>query len=214
MKNKTKNILIIALSIMLVGLIGAMGAIFGKTDWNNLKNKVNELTQQEEVVETKNLLLNSNFQLDSSDIVFKTNENVAVKNNIVDDWIRQGSSDATFEIYKSQAGLHVNVTDSGSSDGFYIQQYFCREFGKYSDMPLTFSTSVNGVIYSNTFEFNDENKGEIQIFELFSSVNIGFAYLEVDGAGYKVLFKVTGPVEFVINWVQVEEGNVFTGYNG
>ena len=39
MKKKTKKILIIMLSVMLVGLVLASASIFGKDDWTNLKNK-------------------------------------------------------------------------------------------------------------------------------------------------------------------------------
>ena len=213
-KNKIKKIITISgIVLLLIATLGTFAAFFGKQDFAKLKDKWNETFNQETIVESVNLLQNSNFAQDSTGITFKTHENVVHKADIVDNWIRQGSTDSEFEIYSSETGLHINVTNVGTSqDGFVIQQYFEREFGKISDMPLTFAVSVNGIVYSETFEFNDENTSEYLYYPLVESLKIGFCYLEATSAGYKVIFKVLSPAEFTINWVHLEKGNVFTGY--
>lgn len=205
MGSKTKKILIIALTVLLVGLIGAMGAIFGKEDWNKVKDKISDIAQ-EDVVDN-NLLLNSDFSKNTSGVVVY-DETITVGTYIVDNWKFYASTTEGLDFVLSQtgSGLYIN----NSSRGFSITQSIANGASKYADKDLTLTFSVNDIVYSATF-----NIGIDETFTLESADNINAMvgmYITTDSCS--LYLQVKDVTEVVINWIQLEEGTVFTGYNG
>jgi len=208
MKNKTKKILIIALSVLLIGLIGAMGAIFGKEDWSKVKDKINDITQEEVV--NNNILLNSDFSAESDVLTYdETALTDGSNGHIFKDWqlLSTQTENCDFEVTKVGAGLFIKSVGSGT---FQVAQTIKDGVTKYADKTLTISVSINGVVYSDTFCIGADEE-----FQMTALEKLGVRIATYISSGnMKVMVMVNGPVEAVVNWVQLEEGSVFTGYKG
>ena len=211
MKRKTKKFLIIVLSVMLFGLIFASASIFGKDDWNNLKNKFNDLTQQEEVV-SKNLVNNSDFKINTTGITIFNETNCTTETaNLIDNWVISPYECIDFTIYQVSDGLMIFNDDADHK--LSVRQRFtennCAE--KYVNKDLTFTTSINGVVYSFSMNLEMGKQATLKIPD--GSVNIAVS-THPSINQLSVLYEVSASSNVVINWAQLEEGSVFTGYNG
>ncbi|MFQ6752529.1 MAG: hypothetical protein ACLRFL_03095, partial [Clostridia bacterium] len=79
-KNKVKKILLISLVVLLaIGTLGMSLAFFGKDDFNNLKNKVEDaFVQEEETKQSVNIIKNSNFKVNTTNVTMFTEETNSV----------------------------------------------------------------------------------------------------------------------------------------
>ena len=211
MNKKTKKILIIALSVMLVGLIGAMGAIFGKDDLNKAKDKFNELTEQEVVVETKNLVYNADFQINTTGIdIYNETNATKYQDPIFDGWNMTTTVDTenpqAFILRETDDGLYVNT------EGQVAIYQAILDDEKIIGKTVTFSFSVNDVVYSKTFKI-DEPETEYKVVA-GSTLVVNYIRYRLENGTYqsKVVCGFHSGFEGVLNWVQIEQGDVFTGF--
>lgn len=219
MKKKTKKILIIVLSVMLIGLVLASASIFGKDDWNNLKDKFNDLTQQEEVVvESKNALKNSDFSINTKEItVFDETVHPVPGSTttMIDNWYLNKADGQTasdekvvkYTAYQTEDGLYFKNT--GDYD-LSLQQVIEEGVVKYANKEMTLSISIDDVVYTATGVLSGYHSISIKIGTLQSA----YATVLFSQNSCNVQVDLKAGSNVTINWVQLEEGNVFTGYNG
>ena len=206
MKKKTKKILIIALSVLLVGLVGAMGAIFGKTDWNNLKNKVNEIINQEEIVETKNLIYNSDFSINTSGkTVFSSEDGVAIGTEFFDGWFDNRGTSTDYTLYSTTSGMYAKIGEDAGTR-FDIVQHISSSEGLIDNV-YTMAISINDVVYSKTFTLVQGEFVYLDIEPLAVTMT-----LASDNGFLRQFIGLQPGFEGIVNWIQLEEGNIFTGY--
>jgi len=207
MTRKSKKILIIVLSIMLFGLFMAYAAMYGKEDYNKVKDKVNEITQEEVI--NNNILLNSDFSAESDVLTYdETALTDGSDGHIFENWqlLSTQTENCDFEVTKVGAGLFIKSVGTGT---FQVAQTIRNGITKYADKTLTISASINGVVYSDTFSIGADEEFQMSALE---KLGVRIATY-ISSGNMKVMIMVNGPVEAVVNWVQLEEGSVFTGYN-
>lgn len=212
-KNKVKKILLISLVVLLaIGTLGMSLAFFGKDDFTWVKNKVEDaFVKEEEIVQsTKNIALNSNFAINNTENDYY-DETVLTSNigMVVDNWKYLCTADDTyvrdFIMYQTDEGLYIR---NDGTAAFNLIQTIDEGIAKYSNKELTLTFSVDGVVYSKTgvlteirgigVSSNGPVKSNVNIFLSNGQCNLAVSV----GAG----------TNSTVNWVQLEEGNVFSGY--
>lgn len=213
-KNRIKKIITIsAVVLLLIATLGTFAAFFGKNDFAKVKDKWNDIKdkfQQEEVVQdNKNLISNSNFQINTTGITIFTEETAldSEKNTFVfmdgfvsDVGAAQGSD---FELYAVENGLYVkNMSETANVS---VSQYI-TDSSKIFGQDVTVSFSYNGVVYSKSFNFIEGEEYKLATDKL--------CYTLTYSQNGSVVFtlKLEKGFEGIINWVQLELGSVFTGY--
>lgn len=190
---------------MLFGLILASASIFGKEDWNNLKDKVNDLTQQEETIVSNNILENSNFKATTKPGTIFTEADVEMGAYFVDNWHFVVNDASSFEIYQSANGVYVN-----NKEGYFsIRQRLDNALGLYDNKEVTLTMSLNDVVFSISGVLSSDN--EILLSTNNNVFAVATLIYDMDCLYVNISFKEVG--EFTVNWVQLEEGSIFTGYN-
>lgn len=207
---KNKKILVIVLSFVLLTVIALSASIFGRTDWNNLKDKIDDLTQKEEVVETKNYIYNADFSINTTGISVFTEENCANETKhtyeFMDGYVSDTgiNSDCDFELYSVVNGLYVkNMSETANVS---VSQYI-RNSKDLIGNDVTMSFSYNGVIYVKTFNFVEGEEYKLSTGKLCYTLSY------TQNSVVIFTLKIEPGFEGVINWIQLELGNIFTGFS-
>lgn len=213
--NKIKKIITIsAIILLLVATLGTFAVFFGKEDFAKIKDKWNDTFQKEEVVvESSNLIKNSNFQTNTTGITTFTSENVTSYHTAMfDEWKSESAMGEGALIVVTENGLYAKFPEEYSLDStstdFMIGQYvegIDNVFGQV----VTLTFSVDNVVYSKTFEFSEKDYhysvGTVDNLLVsmcrYSTTNLS-----------NVVLKFNAGFEGVVNWIQLEQGSVFTGY--
>lgn len=207
-KNKVKKILLISLVVLLaVGTLGMSLAFFGKDDFTWVKNKVEDaFVQEEETKENVNLISNSNFKINTSGVTEFTQANVTkYKDPFVDDWYSMHGDCDNFLVIPVDNGLYIKV-DESASQHLDISQNMKSSEGFLGET-FTVSFSVDDVVYSKTFVL------ELTATEYRLSTGSLLATITKHaGTHTSLTIQVKAGFEGTVNWVQVEKGDVFTGY--
>ncbi len=209
--NKSKkNILIIAVSLLFVAVIGIFASFFAKDDLGKVKDKIDNFIEQEEsTVGNNNFVKNSNFAINTSGVeVFDETTNTKVDSALLDDWTIYYYNDTCpeFTAYQVNDGFYVR---NESDTYFQINQVIDEGVAKLGNKEITLTVSVDDVVYSVTSTLTSTEKVELTNL---GDPNIYLAMFEQYGMCCLTLRFYTG-VEATINWVKVELGSVFTGYN-
>lgn len=206
-KSKFKKITIIVLSIMLIGLLGAIVALFGKSDFAKLKDKIKDNTQEEVVVASKNMVRNSNFQTNTTDIKVFNAENSGTQGDVfMDGWYNFdiNFSGTDYLVYAVDNGLYIQYNSEGNIS-----------IGQDLETPeavigqtCTMSMSVNDVVYTKVISIIDQEWFTMQCDEL----SLAVIYNSTSTGEVSFVIKANQGFEGVVNWVQLELGDVFTGH--
>ncbi len=206
--NKFKKILTISLvTLLAIGTLGVSLAFFGRDDFNWVKNKVENAFVQDVTKESNNLLKNSNFAINSSEVAVFDETNVTLNNPLVDNWnyFTNDTSTVSFTAYQVEEGLYVK--NSGNTT-FHLSQILNEDKEMYIDRDVTLSLSLNGVVYSVSKYFTESSSVTLGVTSNFGST----VKIIVEKGKCSVSMYFNAGFEGVINWVQFEEGAVFTGY--
>ena len=199
-----KKIIIIALSLVLFLVAGAFVSLFGKQDFEKVKDKIN--INQEETVEIRNLLYNSDFSINTSGKeLFSSEDGVKYGTKFFDGWSDNCGTCTDYLLYSTNSGLYAKIgADTSSLD---LVQYI--DFGKdYVGKDYTLTISVNGVVYSKSFNFIN---GTEYILNTGSFVVV-FS-MTTDSGYLKCVIQFKPSFDGEINWVQLEKGLIFTGHS-
>ena len=208
-KNKIKKIITIsAVVLLMIATLGTFAAFFGKSDFVKVKDKWNDIKdkfQQEEVVSNVNLLSNSNFQINTSGIDVFTNENAGTINStFMDGWMNPNGKECVFEMNIVDNGLFVKVSEDSANE-FHIKQSL-NEPGLVIGQTVTMSFSVNDIVYSGTVSLVDG------VWNRIDGSGVEYSMVLQSAGGVSVFVCFEQGFEGVVNWVQLELGNTFTGY--
>ncbi len=203
-----KKIIIIALSLLLIFVAGAFVALFGKQDFEKVKNKINEATKQETVV-NDNLIYNANFKINSRNIAKFNQDNITTyEDKFLDGWNKTNFTGSTFEVVQVENGMFVSVI--GEENQALSMQQPIENDGAVIGQAITMSVSVNGVVYSKTF--SETIDGEYYALGIDSGLYLQMFRHSEGSAVFYVEFRAG--FEGILNWVKLETGTVFTGYSG
>ena len=210
-KNKIKKIITIsAVVLLLIATLGTFAAFFGKNDFSKVKDKWNDIKdkfQQEEVVENVNIVKNSNFKINTlSESKSFDKTNLTLNKDFIDNWsFFAGSEEFEAEITLVDNGIHLKNTGNTLCEILYTVE---DGVVNYEGDKMTFAVSVDDIVYSLSF---DAVFGEVNGLEIYkdSTVSVGI----FPGSGqFRISVRFLTGADLTVNWVQLEEGNVFTGY--
>ena len=206
---KFKKILTISLvTLLAIGTLGVSLAFFGRDDFNKAKDAIKDaIVKEEETKENVNLILNSNFQINTTGKeLFDETTNASNETKLVDNWrLNIGTGDLDFTMYQVAEGLYVR--NEGDST-LYISQVIDEGVELCANRELTLTVSIDDVVYSATGILTETNGVIVKATDVAGShvqifINDNKCALSVSAkSGANVIF----------NWVQLEFGNVFTGY--
>lgn len=208
MKNKTKRILIIVGVVLLTILTFSMFmSFFGKNQLNDFKHKVEDVFVDKTNTVNANILKNSNFKINTSGIEIFDETNCSVGSTpLVDNWIMSPYASTDFTLFQVSNGFKCINEDS--TNKFSIRQNISDEIVDYLNTELTFSISIDGVVYTSSGVLS--NKWDnISIISLNESVK---AFIQFDGSNITTIIEISPKNSVVLNWVKLELGDIFTGY--
>lgn len=201
MNLKNKKIVIIALSLVLFLVAGVFISLFGKQDFEKVKDKINNSTQTESNVNV-NLLKNSDFSINNSGLnIFDQESDSTI---FLDDWVLRGVADMEYTIYQVSDGLLIQTGES-STIGLWqnidgVNSFINRE--------ITLSFSCDGIVYSKTDTLSDTKT----FMKIFQPSLQAVVELKISQDYVAVGFNVLEGFNSTLNWIKLEFGNVFTGY--
>ena len=207
-KNKIKKILTISgIVLLMIATLGTFAAFFGKNDFSKVKDKWNDIKdkfQQEEVVEASpNLIYNSNFKINTTGSSIFNNSNEL----IFDGWKINTTENPNYEMVLVEDGLFVKVPTAEVSDNIDIGQHIMDSESVIGQV-VTMSISLDGVVYSKTLHIENDNDWSYSLNT--DKLVLTLVHYTKGISQFIVRFK-TG-FEGTINWVQLEQGSIFTGY--
>lgn len=202
-----KKIIIIALSLVLFLVAGAFVSLFGKQDFEKVKDKINEATKQETVV-NDNLIYNANFKINSRNISKFNQDNITTyEDKFLDGWNKTNFNGSTFEVVQVENGMFVSVV--GEENKALSMQQPIEDDSAVIGQSITMSFSVNGVVYSKSF--TETIDGEYYALGIDNGLYLQM-FRHSDGSSVFYVEFRTG-FEGILNWVKLETGTVFTGYS-
>ena len=212
-KQKLKKVLIGSLvSLLAIGTLGTSLSFFGRDDFNKAKDTIKDaFVKEEDAVVTKNILCNTDFQVNTTGKSVFTQADISKVNDLcVNGWASNTTANDTFDfvLMPVEDGLYAKLSETQNGEVRLLQHITAE---KVLGKTLTLSFSVNNVVYTNVFYF-DVAQREV----LYSNSGLNFAIIssadtETSGVvSFIVGFKPS--FEGVLNWVQLEVGDVFTGY--
>lgn len=212
-KNKIKKIITIsAVVLLLIATLGTFAAFFGKNDFAKVKDKWNDVKdkfQQEEVVSSVNIVKNSNFKINTTGTDIFTEETSSGNGvSLVDNWkLNAGSSstDLDFIMYQVDEGFYVR-NDGGSP--VYLSQIIEEGIALYANKELTLTVSIDDVVYSASGVLTENDRIQVNINSMVDS----HVAIYISNNTCSIGVSLRPGANSIINWVQLEEGNVFTGY--
>ena len=209
MKIRNKKILIIALVLALFLVAGVFVALFGKQDVQKIKDNFSN-NEQTTVAPTTNgnILLNSNFALNSSGVVMFNKDNI--KSSFVDNWQCDPGEDVVFTSYQVPEGIYVR-NEGTASLVFY--QDVAEGVKLYGNKEVTLTISVDGVVYSKTGVLTSDKELVLNVYSGAERISYTSVALFINSGKLSVSIKFMGGANFTLNWVKLELGNVFTGYS-
>ena len=208
---KTKRIIMtVVIILLLIATCGVFLAFFGKDDFTKVKDKWKDTFQQEEVVENRNLIYNGDFKINTTENTIFNSENVTAYNTpMVDGWHSETGLVEGATLIVSEDGIYAKISEDYASSHFLFGQNVQNidsVFGKV----VTLTFSVDDVVYSKTFNFEIVDKN----YEVVSTDGLSLALCRYPSNGISnVVITLKAGFEGTINWIQLEEGSVFTGYS-
>lgn len=212
MKQKTKRILMtVGVVLLIIATLGTFMAFFGRNDFVNFKDKVEDaFVKEEETKENVNFIKNSNFKINTTEIEIFDETNCSSENpNLVDGWSISPHESTNFTIYQVSDGLMVSNEDT--TNKLSVRQRFtdidCTEVFVAKD--LTFTTSINGVVYSYTMNLEMGKQALLTTSDNLVRIAVS---THPSLNQLSVLYEISASSKVIINWAQLEEGTIFTGY--
>lgn len=209
---KFKKIIIISVVVLLLlGTLGTFLAFYGRDDFNYVKNKVENAFVKEELTENRNLIYNSDFSINTSGIdVFTQETSTKYGDPLFDGWILNHGNCDNFKLYSTDSGLYLKVDETANLH-FDMSHRVMNSSGFLGDT-FTMTFSLDGVVYSKTFdltlantEYRLSSNHLVATFSKYSS-STSYTYVTVN-------IQANAGFEGTINWIQLEFGDVFTGYS-
>ena len=210
-KNKIKKIITIsAVVLLMIATLGTFAAFFGKSDFAKIKDKWNETFPKEEVVvASNNILKNSDFTINTTEIaVFDETNCTSTSNALVDNWRLSPVLCEDFTIYQTSDGLRCINEDT--ENALYIRQNFEDGPEVFANKKVTFTVSIDNVVYSVT---GSVDLGEVVNVDIKDNTAMLQISLDRDTMLFSVMVRVNKSSDIVFNWAQLEFGEVFTGYS-
>lgn len=205
--NKFKKILTISLvTLLAIGTLGVSLAFFGRDDFNKAKDAIKDSIVREETISDVNIVKNSNFSVSDSNISILDETTLVSGGKVVNDWyMHTNDSDLDFVITKTIDGLLVKNEGNGT---FGINQVIADGGILYMEKDLSFTVCVDDIVYSKSFSLVGNELESIVVYD-----TLDFFVGVYSGSGqFKVVVEFKPGADVMLNWVQLELGNVFTGY--
>lgn len=210
-KQKIKKIAMISLvTLLAIGTLGISLAFFGKGDFTKVKDTIKDtIVREEETKENVNIIKNSNFKVNTTNVTMFTEETNSVNDSmLLDDWkLNLGTIGETldFTMYQVAEGFYVR---NDGDISIYLAQKIDEGVALYANKELTLTISIDDVVYSASGVLTESNQIQVVVNSLLGShVSI---YINNNTCAIGVSLK--SGVNSIINWIQLEEGPVFTGY--
>lgn len=209
---KFKKIIIISVVVLLLlGTLGTFLAFYGRDDFNYVKNKVENAFVKEELTENRNLIYNSDFSINTSDInVFTQETSTKYGDKLFDGWFLMHGNCEGFELYSTDKGLYLKVDEEATHH--FDMAHRIMNSSDYLGDKFTMAFSLDGIVYSKTFdltlantEYRLSSNHLVATFTKYTN-STSNTYVTVD-------IQANAGFEGTINWIQLEFGDVFTGYS-
>ena len=204
-----KKIIIIALSLILFLVAGVFVSLFGKQDIQKIKDNISNSVQSETNV-NQNIIQNSNFSINTTGNTLLNQDNIKNGDVFLDDWLFCSQDNHQFTSYLVPTGLYMR---NDGTERFTICQDVSEGVILYGNKEVTLTISVDDIVYSVTGVLTENDSLVINVFSGENNVSNTSVLLYISTGVLSFNISFNEGANFIMNWVKLELGNVFTGYS-